>query len=806
MQNRSATGGSQAADGAPDADRRKRSWLRSQTMQQQIDRQEREDRKTKRKTAAADLADSIKIMSPFLCLDPQPSKESRVQWALEWTELGALKKLPPSFDAATLDEVTTFLNNYKTNDELFAYFGLIASHFYKYQAQVRKAKESKNRVAKLAEEPVRCQRLRLQMRCAHSSKQVRQQQSAGSSAAHAAEIVIELSGSEQPVVHDLNLQFKHSGRQVVFSEETIAAAKDEFKKRVTGPKRGMCAEAMVEMLIRLRQQHQAQPFEVLPWPSEKTIMSAIDQLEAEGLKAHFTNPSRARALEDWRNAINCAAMWWAINDCGIDKSLQFSIDEVSVLLEAGRKPRMMYFPKGMAKACRRRNLAPAAVAVDPKKRMAHLLCMTNAEGDLAATVVKIADHTVAAGKIFLKFVSKGLWVAFVNPSVPKPQYSRAILLNCLLPTVHQRQKDAAVHLDGTSSAADVHGNPNLKHPSGHRAAASSQPPRSQQLEQDLLSQLSQVSQSNPHPSPGTRSQTSQQQPQGARFTQPRSQPSVTSQSTQPEGIRLSQFSGEFFKADIAHANLPRAVVTFDGAHEQIESVLSADVAEWCIEHGIALFKWAAACSLVQQPNDVSRCHKILHRLFASAKYLYQPVKRENIRTCMLPVIAMLNSLPKLAKDSRLTFTKFFCNLHDILHDAFRPEVVRRGWADAGIYPFNVEQIMSGWNHGAMQQNKSWQMLEPEYKKFCLIAIEKLRDPARSGQLLDALIENVIVRDAQPGQIALTLVQAMTLAEAGDPDYMKVQITGIDANYSFSALVRVICAQIRLPQTITGACI
>ena len=165
----------------------------------------------------------------------------------------------------------------------------------------------------------------------------------------------------------------------------------------------MTAEAMVEMLMRLRQLHQAEPHEVLPWPSQKTIMAAIDQLEIEGMKAYFTNPSRARALEDWRNAINCAAMWWAINDCGIDKSLQFGVDEVSILLEAGRKPRMMYLPKGVAKACRRRNLAPAAVEVDPKKRMAHMLCMTTAEGGLAATVVKIADHTVADGKIYLKF-------------------------------------------------------------------------------------------------------------------------------------------------------------------------------------------------------------------------------------------------------------------------------------------------------------------------------------------------------------------------------------------------------------------
>jgi hypothetical protein len=51
--------------------------------------------------------------------------------------------------------------------------------------------------------------------------------------------------------------------------------------------------------------------------------------------------------------------------------------------------------------------------------MAHMLCMTNAEGALAATVVKIADHTVAEGKLFLKFVEKGLWVAFVNPKVSK---------------------------------------------------------------------------------------------------------------------------------------------------------------------------------------------------------------------------------------------------------------------------------------------------------------------------------------------------------------------------------------------------
>jgi hypothetical protein len=157
--------GSKAQD---EKGRATRLFLRSKTKREEEDKEERERRKNKKKTDAEDLAEAVKLMSPFLCLEPQPSLESRVQWALEWTELGVLKNLPPSFNAETRKEVTAFLNNYKTKAELFAYFGLVSSYFYKYQAQVREAKESKDRVAKLTEQPVCWQRLRLQMQCAHS--------------------------------------------------------------------------------------------------------------------------------------------------------------------------------------------------------------------------------------------------------------------------------------------------------------------------------------------------------------------------------------------------------------------------------------------------------------------------------------------------------------------------------------------------------------------------------------------------------------------------------------------------------------
>jgi hypothetical protein len=118
--------------------------------------------------------------------------------------------------------------------------------------------------------------------------------------------------------------------------------------------------------------------------------------------------------------------------------------------------------------------------------------------------------------------------------------------------------------------------------------------------------------------------------------------------------------------------------------------------------------------------------------------------------------------------------------------------------------FNVEQIMTGWNHGATQANKSWTMLEPDFKEYCLTAIEKLREPARLGQLLDDVIERVVVREATQELTELTLLDAMNLAGAGDPEYMKVQITGAVHFKDLNCLLT--NAQVKLPSITTGACI
>ena len=80
---------------------------------------------------------------------------------------------------------------------------------------------------------------------------------------------------------------------------------------------------------------------------------------------------------------------------------------------------------------------------------------------------------------------------------------------------------------------------------------------------------------------------------------------------------LSQCDPATSHKNVTAEKRPRAILTFDGANETIECIMHSSMAEKCQQLNIALFKWAAACSLAQQPNDVSICHKVLHKLFKS---------------------------------------------------------------------------------------------------------------------------------------------------------------------------------------------
>ena len=148
--------GDAAAQKDTEKERRERLHLRSQSKREADDARDKQERKQRKLDAEHDLVASIGLTSPFLCRDPQPSLQSRYEWAIEWSERQTLSKLPKEFDTVEVrGEIISFLKSNTKVIVLCAYFGIAETSFYRYQKKCREQQESKLRVSKLQEREVR---------------------------------------------------------------------------------------------------------------------------------------------------------------------------------------------------------------------------------------------------------------------------------------------------------------------------------------------------------------------------------------------------------------------------------------------------------------------------------------------------------------------------------------------------------------------------------------------------------------------------------------------------------------------------
>jgi len=93
---------------------------------------------------------------------------------------------------------------------------------------------------------------------------------------------------------------------------------------------------------------------------------------------------------------------------------------------------------------------------------------------------------------------------------------------------------------------------------------------------------------------------------------------IASQSSQSDGkvqrlaeVAVDQSLEEF---QLAMERIERAMFTFDGAIPTVSAVIR-NLSERCKMLEIELFKYAAACSLVQQANNTSRSYHLMHQGF-----------------------------------------------------------------------------------------------------------------------------------------------------------------------------------------------
>lgn len=507
-------------------------------------------------------------------------------------------------------------------------------------------------------------------------------------------------------------QAPEEGRPVMFEKATILAAVEEFHERVTSIKRGMCTDALREMLNRLRMKLQGGPpgteahEKCLKVPSNSCFENAIKEMDiGPKVKGTTATVDRAAALENYRNAIGCGASFQAIWRAAISPALLFNVDEVGIwLCERGKVWKFMRFPKGMAEEAKERKLSAATQGKAKQPRMVYLECLSNAEGDLVATVVRIVDNTVDPGKLILKKADTDVYVAFVNKAFSKEQYHKSIMKRVWLPRIRERQVFITMCLRRSDAAMDV-----------------------DSFDSDASGGLS----------------------QGC------AQPNLTLQH------------GEV---------LARVLLSFDGAHEHIESVLKCTkLTDYCIRNNIALFKWAAGCSLVQQPNDVSKCHKLLHAFFKSNKYLFQAEpQRHQLRQGYQNCMKVLDR-SGVSAESKVTFMRFFKALPIALHRSFSPDDLAAGYATCGIHPFNLDNIMRGWNPGGRGAKSSWLRLDQDTQTMIKVGIVKLSYIyAAKGTVLDEEVDSCVVADNG------TTIE-MLMDDADVPDYMKCQIGGTKIN-------------------------
>lgn len=150
----------------------------------------------------------------------------------------------------------------------------------------------------------------------------------------------------------------------------------------------------------------------------------------------------------------------------------------------------------------------------------------------------------------------------------------------------------------------------------------------------------------------------------------------------------------------------RAVVTLDGEQQQLDAILKPAFLDRCASESIVFYKFPSACSLVLQPNDLSKMHANLHSQLTQAKN-HQAPAADSVKACfisqakrMWPANVQLPSISKLTSYANLFGAFKVCS-----YMALRPDVVQKGWVLAGLRDrkLDFEQMATGFTF-ASQRN------------------------------------------------------------------------------------------------------
>jgi hypothetical protein len=174
---------------------------------------------------------------------------------------------------------------------------------------------------------------------------------------------------------------------------------------------------------------------------------------------------------------------------------------------------------------------------------------------------------------------------------------------------------------------------------------------------------------------------------------------------------------------------PPITFFFDGDHPQIEALMQHIIDNRLAKDDkIDCFKFPGGCTMMFQPNDLSKSFSILKAYFKQlrGKNIIKPAFYDQMKHFLKHEGMQASSLN--------TFMNYFMHVLTMEQKAFPKATIQSGWGRAGLCPFSIEVILNS--------NPSYASLPIDSKQFILDSLPLLHDYAEVNGRVD---ENDMIR-------------------------------------------------------------
>lgn len=197
-----------------------------------------------------------------------------------------------------------------------------------------------------------------------------------------------------------------------------------------------------------------------------------------------------------------------------------------------------------------------------------------------------------------------------------------------------------------------------------------------------------------------------------------------------EGGAMKIHADPLLNVPVERENIrPRSVFTFDGCWQQLNSMMTAINAE-PTARGFEGFKFAAATTMIQQPNDVGHMHKAVKNFYRGKQYREKTVEVPPYLRGFDITLSENGMEPSSVK----TYIKALSYLETCLSKTCTIPMVREGFVISGVYPVVKETILSQWC--------GWSLCTKQQAEDVLSALPTLTTIAKDkGRITDQEIED-----------------------------------------------------------------